>query len=288
MTAVLEAQTITLAGVYDIPADVYHRDPVEGGSLSSSGARKILQSPAKFRWERDHGRAPKKAWDIGHAAHKVVLGAGPELVLFPGTGKNPEAWQRDDDIAAVAALRAEGKVPLKPSDWDTVHAMADAIRRHPLAARLFEPAGGEPEQTLVWLDEPTGVWRRAMLDWRRGRVIVDYKSAASASRAAFTKAVGNFGYHQQDPYYRDGVAALGLADDPAFLFVVQEKDPPYLVAVYDIDDEDLRIGRERNRRALEMYRDCTESGLWPGYSNDIETIALPSWVRRQDEGAYLD
>lgn len=287
MTATLTEQ-ITVPGVYDIPADVYHADPVDGGSLSSSGARKILQSPAKFRWEQDHGRAPKKTWDIGHAAHKVVLGAGPELVLFPGTGKNPEAWQKDDDIAAVAALRAEGKVPLKPSDWDTVHAMAAAIRAHRLARALFDPNLGVAEQALVWLDEPTGVWRRAMLDWRRGRIVVDYKTAASASRAAFTKAVANFGYHQQDPYYRDGVAALGIDDDPAFVFVVQEKDPPYLVAVYDIDDEDIQAGRERNRRALQMYRDCTESGIWPGYSTEIETIALPGWARRQQGETFDD
>lgn len=34
--------TITEPGVYDLPAEVYHADPVEGGSLSSTGARKLL------------------------------------------------------------------------------------------------------------------------------------------------------------------------------------------------------------------------------------------------------
>jgi len=270
-------------GVYDLSAEQYHADPVPGGSLSSSGARKILQSPARFRWEQDHRRAPKKAWDIGHAAHKVVLGAGPELVLFPGTGKNPGAWQKDDDIAAVAAMRADGKVPLKPSDWTTVHEMAEAIRRHPLASRLLNPDGGVAEQVLVWVDQDTGVTRRAMLDWRRGRVIVDYKTADSASKPAFSRAVASYGYHQQDPYYRDGVAALGLAADPVFLFIVQEKTPPYLVAVYDLDDVAIQIGHERNRRALEIYRDCTETGLWPGYPSEVKTVALPRYAEYAHE-----
>jgi len=282
-SAVLEAQTISLPGVYDISADVYHLDPVAGGTLSSSGARKLLECPARFRWDQQHPTPPTKTFEIGHAAHKMVLGAGPELVRI-----NAAEWRTNAVKAEVEQARAEGKVPLRPLDYDAVHAMADAIRAHPLARVLFDPTGGQPEQTLVWRDEATGVWRRAMLDWRRERVIVDYKSAVSASKAAFTKAVANFGYHQQDTYYRDGVTALGLADDPAFLFVVQEKDPPYLVAVYDIDDEDLRIGRERNRRALEMYRDCTASGIWPGYSTEIETIALPAWARRQHEEAYVD
>lgn len=282
MTAVL-TETISVPGVYDIPADLYHADPVDGGSLSSSGARLILKSPARFRHEQKHPSGTTKAFDIGHAAHMLVLGAGPELVQVP-----PDEWRTKIVKEQVAAIRAKGKVPLRPTDFTAVHAMAAAIRQHPLASVLFDPDGGIPEQVLVWRDDATGVWRRAMLDWRRGRIIVDYKTTTDAAPAAFAKSVATFGYHQQDSYYRDGVTALGIADDPAFLFVVQEKEPPYLVAVYDLDDEALRIGRDRNRRALERYRDCTESGIWPGYSAGIETIALPRWVERQHEETSVD
>jgi hypothetical protein len=48
------AEKITKPGIYPgVPDEVYHADPVEGGSLSSTGARKILDCPAKFKWERD-------------------------------------------------------------------------------------------------------------------------------------------------------------------------------------------------------------------------------------------
>lgn len=280
MTAVLERNLISLAGQYDIPAEEYHRDPVVGGSLSSSGARRILESPARFRYERDHPHATTKAFDLGHAAHELVLGAGPGYELV-----DRDRWDTNAVKAQVADIRAAGKVPLKRDDYEAVHAMAAALHRHPLA-RLLVADDGIPEQVLVWHDDATGVWRRAMLDWRRDRIIVDFKTTASASPAAFAKSVANFGYHQQDPYYRDGVVALGLADDPAFVFVVQEKEPPYLVAVYDLDDDAVRIGRERNRRALEVYRDCIQAGVWPGYSTDIETIALPRWVERQHDQEY--
>ena len=40
MTALAVAEFT--AGVYDIPEDLYHRDPVPGGSLSCSGAKKLL------------------------------------------------------------------------------------------------------------------------------------------------------------------------------------------------------------------------------------------------------
>ncbi|MGW9447058.1 hypothetical protein, partial [Bacillus mobilis] len=48
---------ITRPGVYDgIPEAVYHRDPVPGGSLSSSGARKLLapSCPALFKYDQEH------------------------------------------------------------------------------------------------------------------------------------------------------------------------------------------------------------------------------------------
>lgn len=266
-------EQITVSGCYDIPADQYHADPVPGGSLSSSGARKILDSPARYKYEREHA-IHSTAFDIGHAAHKLVLGVGPETVVVDAPDWRTKAAKEARDEAY-----AVGYVPLLMADWRRVEAMAAAIQEHPLTRAIFStPTGAHVEQTLIWRDGDTGVWRRAMLDWRRERIVVDFKTAVSASPASFAKSVANYGYHQQDAWYRDGVAALGLANDPAFLFVVQEKEPPYLVAVYDLDDEALRVGRERNRRALERYRDCVESGVWPGYSTDIETITLPRWA----------
>jgi hypothetical protein len=271
-------------GVYHLPAEQYHADPVPGGSLSSTGARTILKSPARFRYDQLHPRATTKAFDLGHAAHKLVLGIGPTTVRI-----DAETWNTKAVKAEVAAVRADGGIPLKPDEWTAVHKMAEAILLHPLASRLLNPDGGVAEQVLVWQDFDTGMWRRSMLDYRRGRIIVDYKTAESASPAAFAKSAASYGYHQQDPYYRDGVTALNLADDPpVFLFIVQEKAPPYLVAVYDLADDDVQLGRQCNRMALERYRDCTESGIWPGYPADtIKTISLPRYaVRQQEEVLY--
>ncbi len=166
--------------------------------------------------------------------------------------------------------------------------MAEVIREHPIAGALLNPdRGGEAEQSLFWQDEETGVRRRARLDWMPdltnawGRFIaVDYKTCSSAGPDAIAKAVANYGYYMQADWYCAGIRALGLDDDPAFLFVFQEKEPPYLVTVAGLDDEARAIGRARNRQAIERFRDCTESGFWPGYSDDIEYISLPPWAAR--------
>ncbi|MEO6088984.1 MAG: PD-(D/E)XK nuclease-like domain-containing protein [Umezawaea sp.] len=288
MTATLSHSTgeVVAPGVYDLTDELYHSDPVPGGSLSSSGAKLLLDSPAKFRHVAEHGRASTAAFDFGHAAHKLVLGAGPELVVVDAAN-----WMTKAAKEAKSTAYAAGAVPLLPDEHDQVHAMADAIRRHPIASALFDPANGAPERSLFWVDEQTEVWRRARLDWLpnnpagSGRLIVpDYKTTARADLESIQKSVWNYGYHQQAAWYLDAVTALGLGVNPAFVFVFQEKSAPYLIRVVALDTVALRYGRDQNRRALNTYRDCVDSGRWPGYldeTDDVAVIALPRWVENR-------
>jgi hypothetical protein len=264
-------EPITIPGTYDIPADEYHRHP----ALSSSGARRLLPPgcPALFRWEQDNPPAPKREFDFGHAAHKLVLGVGPDLVSVAAKDWRTNAAKEQRDLA-----HATGAVPLLAEEYERVMAMADALGGHPLAGPLFAPGRGVAEQALFWHDEPTGTPLRSLIDWRTGRLVVDYKSTTCASPDAVQKAIHNYGYFQQGAFYLDGVRALGLADEPAFLLVFQEKTPPYLVTVVQLDETALRIGADLNRRAIDLYAECVATGQWPGYSSDIELIGLPSWA----------
>lgn len=277
MTELLER---TVPGVHDMPEDVYHADPVPGGSLSSTGARKLLQpaGPALFKWEQQHPAAPKKTFEVGSAAHKLVLGSGPELVRIDG-----ERWDSNKVKAEVAEVRALGGIPLKPAEYQAVHDMADAIRRHPVAGVLFSPERGEPEKTLIWQDEQTGVWRRARLDWlphptANRMIVADYKTTLSAAPHAIQKSVANYGYHCQHAWYLDGVNDLGLDEQPVMVFVFQEKHAPYLINVVEIDAVALYVGREANRRAIDIYAGCQATGIWPGYGEDVTEISLPRWA----------
>jgi hypothetical protein len=117
-----------------------------------------------------------------------------------------------------------------------------------------------------------------------GRLIVpDYKSTASAEPTAFAKSVFSFGYEVQAVFYTDGIRALGLADDVAFLFVAQEKTAPFLVTVHELDERALAIGRARVDQALAVYEECLLTGEWPGYSSDVELVTPPVWLARQYE-----
>lgn len=274
MIAAPEAAEV-VPGVYDIDAELYHSDPIPGGSLSSTGARILAtQCPAKFKHWVDNPEPYKPEFEFGTAAHTVVLGDGPDLVKVEHTD-----WRTKEAKKAVAAARAADKVPLKPADYQTVHDMATELLAHPEARDLLAPGSGQAEQSIFWLDH--GVWRRARIDWLRDD-IVDYKTCRSANPLHLEKAVYEYGYHQQEEFYRDGAVALDLIrPDAPFKFIFQEKTEPYLVTVAELDGTARDIGRRLNERALFLYDHCRDTGHWPAYVEDTTVISLPAWVERQ-------
>lgn len=274
--------TVTEPGVYDIPEDLYHRDPVEGGSLSQSGAKKLLAEggPALFAWQREHPSPSTKAMELGTAAHREVLGTGQQVHEVKADNWRGKKANDDADDA-----RKQGKIPLLTKELATVRAMAAELREHEWAMRLLGQAG-RPEMSAFWQDPDYEVWRRLRWDYMpepdpaRRPVIPDYKTTASASPAEFAKSIANFGYHLQADWYSAGYAAMfgdRIGDLPVFAFICQEKEPPYRVAVYQLHPSALRLARQRNQEAMRIYRECTESGEWPGYEPDVQVIDLPYW-----------
>ncbi|URN11311.1 PD-(D/E)XK nuclease-like domain-containing protein [Streptomyces radiopugnans] len=89
--------------------------------------------------------------------------------------------------------------------------MADAIRRHPLVGPLLKPGTGIAERSIYWTDPATGVRCRCRPDWLRTlpglTLCVDYKTCRDASPEAIAKAIRDHAYHQQDPWYIDGIEA---------------------------------------------------------------------------------
>lgn len=264
-------------GVREIGEQAYHRHV---GSLSCSGAKKLLapSCPARFRYEQDNPPAPSDAMELGTAAHKLVLGVGPDLVEIPF-----DEWRTNEAKAMVAETRARGAVPLKPKDMRTVEAMALALHQHPAAHALLANVG-TPEASLFAVDEETGILLRGRLDnlppaRESGRMIVgDYKTSTSAHPYKFAKSAADYRYFMQAPWYVDLIRALGLAEDVAFVFIVQETTPPYLVSVIELEPEDIDTGRTKNREAIDIYARCVADNHWPSYADDVVRVALPRWI----------
>lgn len=275
----MTAVEITGPGVYALTDEEYFGAALATTTLSSTGAKELLKpgGPARYRHQRDNGTTViKREFDLGHAVHTLVLGSGPEPVRV-----SAEKWLSNAVKEQVTILRAEGKVPLRPSDFEAAVAMAVEVRKHPIAAKLF--TRGLPEQAIIWRDDATGVMCRLKADWLRPDGIVDLKTAESASADALSKAVHNYGYFIQDAFYRRGFRAQHPGVEPFFAFVVVEKTAPYLVHVVQLMEHATAYGDRRVSEALEIYRDCTTSGEWHGYPTDkITDIDLPAWVHTEE------
>lgn len=269
--------TVTEPGIYPgIPEDTYHADndlaPHLGRSLSASGAKVILKNPARYEWERRNPPPSKDAFDLGTIAHTLILGTGQECHVI-----DAEDWRSKAARDARDEARQSGKVPLLRKDYDAAKAMADAVRTHELAGKILSE--GEPEKSLYWLDEPTGVTCRGRLDWWRNNAIVDVKTTRNGHPDDFERDAGNYGYHISAAHYVTGVETLTGARLP-FVLIAVEKEPPHFVSVHQFDDDYLDLGARRMRHALELFAQCESSGVWPDYGNEIHTLHPPAWLLR--------
>ena len=183
--------------------------------------------------------------------------------------------------------------------WDQVHAMRDAVMKHPAANALLTGAPGFAELSVYWKDPETGELCRCRPDfWRMDGIVVDLKSTEDASPAAFARSMSKYHYHVQNSFYMDGInlalrqaGVVGGFDDrpkhptsaKAFVFVACEKRYPYAVGVYALDPASVELGRATYRRNLNTYAECRRTGIWPAYGERIESISLPEWQLRRAE-----
>jgi hypothetical protein len=272
---------ITEPGLYPDLPEVDYRAQHEW--LSVSGAKKLLppSCPAKFKATlgvEEH----KPQYDIGKAFHSRVLGDGPEVVVV-----DEDSWRSSAARAERAAAYAEGKVPLLASEAEQVDAMAAAVLAHDVAPLLFQ--GGAAEVSAFWIDEATGVKCKARFDYLPDKtpgkrlIVPDLKSAVSADPREFASAAARYGYLFQQLHYSSALRHLGVDDDPAFLFVVVEKEAPYLVNVGQFADEvSLKLAAAALDKALRLYRDCLAADHWPGWTG-VSDLQLPTWALYQLE-----
>ena len=282
--------TATLEGILpDVPEHIYHAR----SELSSTEARLILDSPAKYRWRKDHPPliAPSKKFDVGSAIHSKVLGTGYQVAVIPADMLASNGYASTAAAKAfIAEARENGLIPLKQDELDAISGPAEAVLAHPTARALFDQPGAAEVSVFTEVD---GVPVRARFDFlpdqgERRRVAVDLKSTRDASERGFTRSIADYSYDVQRQHYLDALNAvtgpMPVGYEPELIFVAVEKDPPYLVAVYQLPTVWTEMGRVKAARARHLYAECTESGVWPGYPTEVQLLSPPMWLQiRHDE-----
>lgn len=251
-------------------------------ALSSTQAREILQSPAKYQHNLTHPRPDKAEFDLGHAVHALVLGTGMPTVVIPAIALG-KAGAANTDAARqfIADARAKGQTPVKQGVADQVTAMAEAVLAHPMARVLLEQ-DADSEVSVFATDPETEIELRARFDKLPSAgttpVAVDLKTARDASPKGFARAAAEHGYAIQRGHYMDTHEYAGGIPLDGFVFVVVEATAPYLVGVYRLNPDWEDAGLQSARQARRIYRECSETGTWRGYSDNIEALIAPFWL----------
>lgn len=261
----------------EITNDLPFADYLAIDAISAHGLMQIERSPLHFWHSRQTPRAPTPAQQLGTLTHLCVLEHDAYLATVRVA---PDVDRRTKNgKEAAAAFESEcaeiGATVATPEQDAKARAMREAVMAQPFARALL--ADGHAEVTLCWDHEGTAC--KARPDWLccGHEVIVDLKTAADASPAAFAKASGNFKYHMQAAWYSDAAERVGLGAR-AFVFIAVEPEPPYAVGLYRLDEHALHAGRIRYQRALDAYRECMATDAWPGYAREIQTIEIPKWA----------
>jgi hypothetical protein len=287
--------TALASGIHDLGASAYHADEITDVPTLSASIASILvgRSPAHARAAHpklnpDLKRVLSEKFDLGTAAHRLFL-EGTDAVAVVDAAD----WRTNAAKDARATARAAGRIPLLPPQAADVAAMVAATSEH-LARKNVEPepfTDGKPEQTLIWGDNQ-GVVCRARLDWLRDdfTAIDDYKTtSASADPEKWTRTMYGMGCDVQVAFYLRGVEKI-TGVRPVFRYVVQETYPPYELSVVDLAPSALALAEDKVERAIELWAVCLERGFWPGYSDQVASIEVPTfeemrWLSRIGEEA---
>lgn len=212
------------------------------------------------------------AWMLEREKYPSIVAIAPDVDRRTKAGK--EAW-------GVFEFASIGKVIITAEEEATVKAMGAAIGMHPRARKLALTAG-ERECVVIWRDESTGLLCKARIDKliRTAGIGVDIKTTRDASPDAFERSVLEYCYYTQLAFYADGWKAA-TGEELSFFILAVENDSPHGVAVYQIDDETMDIGRFEMRRVLAEVAACEKSGRWTGYADAVIPIGLPAWKKKQ-------
>jgi exodeoxyribonuclease VIII len=265
----------------DLSNEKYHAGP----GVSNSGLKLIGDKTPLHFWGRYiAAQRPKftstAAMFVGTAFHAASL--------------EPHKFDDEYVVANFKDRRAAGykawaeeqnKHILMAGEMTNVIGMRRALFEHPVAGGLLR-GGGHFEYSAYAEDPETGVLVRARADFMSdGGWIVDLKKTQDASPAGCRKAIENYGYWQQDPFYLDVFALAGGELPRGFVFIFVEEEFPHAVNVVYLTEEDRQRGRRIYRNNLRLYAQCLERNEWPGYGKQASELELSMWARRRIDDA---
>jgi len=242
--------------------------------LSKSLLDLIHKSPAHFQaYITGEKQQPTSAMIFGSLVHSVVFNEDNFAVMPNVDRRTKEGKAIYEQFLSESAGK---EIIVTAEQLKTALQIKAAVMNHPKAAALLRQGIAE---TPVF-GELNGVQVKIKPDFYNTEFnyIVDLKTTQCAAPDEFSKSVANYRYHVQAPFYTDVLKSTGAKVD-GFMFIAVDKESPYNVEVYQLDDDAIERGRIEYLEDIETFKRCKKSGIWNGYSTEqkINSISLPKW-----------
>jgi exodeoxyribonuclease VIII len=266
-------------GIFKFDDDVYHY----GIGIAKGRLDKFRKSPLKYL----HAHVNPQLEDvpdpfkIGEMVHRAVLEPGALMnkyvsdeTIYKASGSR----LKKDYKEAKAAIESSGKYVINYEDFSMANTMIQKVFSHEKLQNILKK--GQAEKCIYARDPETGLIIRCKPDYMfvSDGINFDLKTTKDASMEEFSKSIWNYRYHAQAAYYNLVCTLATGIDFKYFIFGCLEKEEPYDIALYYIDDGALDKGETEIRQDLNNYANAIETNNFPGYSRDIEAISLPYWT----------
>lgn len=280
----------------ELTNEEYHADEAVG----SSGIKTIKEScPAiyydKYLAENREPSDESKAMRIGSFAHirlleperfKKEYAISPEFSVV-NKGKKNEALKpmncahSDYTIFEQECIAAKKK-PILYSEFEQTNAMAEVIRKHPLASKML--MNGQEEMSFFAKDPESGLMVKARPDYLvklsdYGVCLIDYKTTAiSMTTSKQSNHAFGLGRHIQAAHHKTvaELATGGQIDN--VVYITQMVKRPYLIRFFRMPMHSLQRGMDERRLYLNTIAECHTNNQWPEYSSEIEDYVEPGYL----------
>lgn len=243
--------------------------------ISASRLKALAKSPIYYKWYIENGLKPSPVMEFGSMLHKYILepeGFYNEYAIYT----EPVKTKADKRFKELVAMYPH-KTVIKQEEFFKLEEMYLALNDD--ARELLDEAG-LVEQEYYWGDY------KAKMDKviPSKKIVIDYKSARSVDPRFFVSDAIKLGYHIQAAHYLDA-----FEDEYEFVFIAQEKEPPYINVVYRCSPEFIAYGVKERERLLKLLKLCEETDKWFGYSSeDTIMLELPEWLVPASHSALDD
>ncbi|CAB4149119.1 Putative exodeoxyribonuclease 8, PDDEXK-like domain containing protein [uncultured Caudovirales phage] len=290
--------TIIKDGLYDMTNEEYH----ESEGLSRSALWLYRENQYKYWYKYLSGKYAKdkatKPMAFGSLCHTIVLepelfkaeyAIKPEIEPLPKAGLLKDlgrtefekqkqvralAEEQRDFVLAKFERESQGRTIISLDDYNKAMKIKESIYSRDMCAKLL--SGCIIEKSIFWTDQETGLLCKIRPDaYMPGKYALDLKTEENAGYQSFQRTAMKYGYFLQAGMIWEGLKAIGEPIEK-FIDLAVEKEEPYAVATYVMDDEAVQYGIDLFHALLRKYAVSRETNEFNDYG--LQVLMAPKYA----------